>query len=134
MSRWKLVNLSTLIRLCVVHQAWFAEDAAHLAADAGAERVAVDWVNGPFGASRRVAFMRRLERIRRNAIGRYAIVHLASWTAFSNLLVMKTTEEVIAVDGNDVVGIIVAALVLEAFTEVLASMVLMWVFAREVAI
>jgi len=40
---------------------------------------------------------------------------------------MKTTEEVIAVDGNDVVGIIVAALVLEAFTEVLASMVLMWV-------
>ena len=38
---------------------------------------------------------------------------------------MKTTEEVIAVDGNDVVRIVVATLVLEAFSEVLAVMVLM---------
>lgn len=61
-------------------------------------------------------------------------MHLASWTAFSNLLMMKTTEEVIAVDGNDVVRIVVATLVLEAFSEVLAVMVLMRVFAREFAI
>ena len=41
------------------------------------------------------------------------------------LLMMKTTEKVIAVDGNDVVRIVVATLVLEAFSEVLAVMVLM---------
>jgi hypothetical protein len=41
------------------------------------------------------------------------------------LLMMKTTEEVIAVDWNNVVRIVVATLVLEAFTEVLAIMVLM---------
>ena len=40
---------------------------------------------------------------------------------------MKTAEEVITVDGNDIVRIVVAALVLEAFAEVLAVMVLMWV-------
>jgi len=133
-SRWKLVDFQTLIRLAIVHQACFTEDAAHLATDAGAERLTVDWVNSPFGASGRVAFVRRLERIWRNAVGRNTIVHLASWTAFSNLLMMKTTEEVIAVDWNNVVRIVVATLVLEAFTEVLAIMVLMRVFARELAI
>jgi hypothetical protein len=95
---WKLVDFQTLIRLAIVHQACFTEDAAHLATDAGAERLTVDWVNSPFGASGRVAFVRRLERIWRNAVGRNTIVHLASWTAFSNLRVyenMKTKTGVI---------------------------------------